>query len=657
MKEINSILIANRGEIASRIIRTCRKMGIRTIAVYSEADKDSIFVQEADAAIFIGESQPNASYLNQEKIIAAAKTSNADAIHPGYGFLSENASFAKNCIEAGFIFIGPQPEAIEKMGSKAEAKNLMDEHGVPTIPGYQGENQNEEFLIKKALEIGFPLLLKAVAGGGGKGMRIVESKNELAKAITAAKNEAQNAFGNDDLIIEKYIAAGRHIEFQIFGDQHGNVIHILERECSIQRRYQKIVEESPSPIMTEELRNEMGEAAIKAAKAINYSNAGTVEFIYDEQTAKYYFLEINTRLQVEHLVTEAITNLDLVKMQIESAAGMPLAITQDSVWPTGYAVEVRLYAEDAENNFTPAAGKITKFEYPIDEDLQVESSVKSGSVVSVYYDPMIAKLIVWGENRITAHNKMKYILSQLTCTGITTNQDFLKVLFEQNDFKNGQYNTNYLNENKGVFEALKKDNSSIHKALISATIYDWQLRENSRKLLKTLPSGWRNNFYEPQYESYSYKDQTFKVSYRKRKEDFEFTIGEQAYSVKLFESNKNKISLAIDNMRQQFTLSKREQQYHIHNEQIGNLIIKQKERLPIAEKIKEIGSYEAKMPSQIISIEVEKEQIVKIGDPLIVLSSMKMENTIYAESEGKVDEVYVEEGSNIEAGTVLIKII
>ena len=376
MKNINTTLIANRGEIASRIIRTCKKMGIKSIAVFSEADRDAPYVAEADTSIYIGESTPAASYLNQEKIIEIAKDNNVDAIHPGYGFLAENVDFAIRCKKENLIFIGPNERAIDAMGSKSKAKILMQKNGVPVVPGYQGKNQSEEKLTEEAIKIGFPILLKATAGGGGKGMRIVNEKSEINNAIKAAKREAKNAFGDDELIIEKYISSGRHIEFQIFGDQHGNAIHILERECTIQRRYQKIIEESPSPIMDKTLRNKMGEAAVNAAKALNYDNAGTVEFIYDEKTGGFYFLEVNTRLQVEHPVTEEITGLDLVEMQIKSAQGLPLQISQDHINGKGYAIEVRLYAEDAANNFLPVTGTIEKFIAPKVDGLRVETAHK-----------------------------------------------------------------------------------------------------------------------------------------------------------------------------------------------------------------------------------------------------------------------------------------
>ena len=429
-RSITAILIANRGEIASRVIRTCRKMGIKAIAVYSEADRHAPFVAQADEAVFLGGSAPSESYLDVEKIIGAAKRTGADAIHPGYGFLSENAAFAERCAREGIAFIGPHPEAIRAMGSKSEAKSLMKQAGVPVVPGYQGEDQSNERLVKEATSMGFPVLLKAAAGGGGKGMRIVHEAAGVQAAIDAAKREAKSAFGDDELIVEKYIASGRHIEFQIFGDQHGNAIHLLERECTIQRRYQKVIEESPSPVMGDDLRARMGEVAVNAAKALRYDNAGTVEFIYDDKTGEFYFLEVNTRLQVEHPVTEEVTGLDLVQLQIKSAQGIPLRVKQDEVKGRGYAIECRLYAEDASNDFMPVTGTVERFSWPEVDGLRVETAIESGSAITVHYDPMIAKLVVWGDDRTTAQRRMAYVLRHLVCLGTTTNQALLLELLD-----------------------------------------------------------------------------------------------------------------------------------------------------------------------------------------------------------------------------------
>ncbi|MFK7772666.1 MAG: biotin carboxylase N-terminal domain-containing protein [Saprospiraceae bacterium] len=656
MKKIKKILIANRGEIASRIIRTCQKMGITSIAVFSEADRNAPFVAQADLAVFIGESSPSESYLSQEKIIAAAKKTKADAIHPGYGFLSENTLFAKKCKEENIIFIGPNPAAIDAMGSKSHAKKIMEENDVPVIPGYKGEDQSEATLQSEALKIGFPLLLKATAGGGGKGMRIVHQADEIIKAIHAAKREAKNAFGDDELIIEKYISSGRHIEFQIFGDQHGNLIHLLERECTIQRRYQKVIEESPSPIMTEDLRKKMGQAAVLAAKALNYDNAGTVEFIYDDKSGDFFFLEVNTRLQVEHPVTEEITGLDLVKMQIESASGMPLSISQNEVIGNGYAIEARLYAEDAANNFTPVTGKIHQFKIPNVEGLRIETAVQSDSEVSVFYDPMIAKIIVWEKNREAAHDKLAYVLQHLICQGITTNQAFLTNVLAHEDFRKGNYDTHFIEQKMNLDEIDNLKEEDLQEAAIAATIFDWKKRESERTILQNIPSGWRNSFYRPNIEKYIFGEKEIEINYRFSKNQFEFSEGEKTILVRLANFDNKKIRIEIDGIQKDFSVLKVENEFHVQTPSIGNIKLKQVDRFPKKEKEKIKGGYEAPMPSQIISVLVAPNQKIKQGTPLLVISSMKMENTICAEEDGVVEEIYATEGNNVEAGFLLMKI-
>ncbi|MFT4567185.1 MAG: acetyl/propionyl-CoA carboxylase alpha subunit [Saprospiraceae bacterium] len=653
---INTILIANRGEIASRVIRTCNKMGIRSIAVFSEADADAPYVKEADIAINIGGASPAESYLDQEKIITVAIEHGADAIHPGYGFLSENAGFAKKCQENNLIFIGPNVGAIETMGSKSAAKSLMQENNVPTIPGYQGKDQSLTTLKAAAIKVGFPLLLKATAGGGGKGMRIVHNESEIEAGIEAAKRESQNAFGDDELIIEKYITSGRHIEFQIFGDTHGNVIHVLERECTIQRRYQKVIEESPSPVMTEALRNEMGNAAIAAAKALDYDNAGTVEFIYDDKSGDYFFLEVNTRLQVEHPVTEEITGLDLVQMQIESAQGLPLRVSQEEVKGKGYALEVRLYAEDATNDFLPVSGKILKFQVPKVEGLRTETAIRSGSVISIYYDPMIAKLIVWDDSRQGAIRKMTYALKNLVCLGMITNQEFLLLLLENKLFQAGEYDTHFIDNEINLSEVSKKDPKDLHAGAIAATIFQWQGRDQAKGLLGAIPSGWRSNFYDYQKDEYHLKDEVITVQYRYSQYLFDIRVGEASYKVQFVAFENDQIHLQIDGIRKTFYVLQENENIYLQNEKIGTLSLKLESRFPIKEIEKVKGAYLSPMPSQVIKVLVKKGDEIKIGDPLIILSSMKMENQISAEEEGIVEEVYVEENSNIESGCVLLKV-
>ncbi len=657
IRPIHSILIANRGEIASRIIRSCRKMGIQSIAVFSDADSHAPFVQQADIAVHIGESGPAASYLNQEKLLEVARAQGADAIHPGYGFLSENAAFARACGEAGITFIGPRPEAIEAMGSKSQAKSLMRSHGVPVIPGYQGEDQRIATLTKAAGEIGFPLLLKATAGGGGKGMRIVEAVEGLEKAIESAKREALSAFGDDELIIEKYIAQGRHIEFQIFGDRHGNALHLLERECTIQRRYQKVLEESPSPALDEGLRSKMGEAAIQAAKALNYDNAGTVEFIFDDKTKDFFFLEVNTRLQVEHPVTEAITGLDLVQMQIEVAEGRPLAIRQTDVKGNGYAIEARLYAEDAAHNFMPATGKVLHWEIPQVEGLRVDTAVCSGSEVSIHYDPMIAKLIVHDRNRATAHRKMAYTLRHLKCLGLTTNQDFLLHLFEKTAIQQGNYDTHFIQEH--VDPALLGQKTVQQKALaaIALTLAGWYQREQARTVLRAMPSGWRNSRYMPQQQSWRWGEEEFLVQYTaKGGQLFDFILLEQNYQVGLIHADAHHLSLRLDGVQHELSIAFQGSRFFLHSAATGNMQWQEKDRFPRKEAAKIKGGFEAPMPSQVVKVLVESGQQVKAGDGLMVISSMKMENTIEADQDGIVEEIFAREGQNVAAGFLLLKL-
>ncbi|MFT7587951.1 MAG: acetyl/propionyl-CoA carboxylase alpha subunit [Limisphaerales bacterium] len=645
MKSIKAVLIANRGEIASRIIRTCKKMGIKTIAVYSEADCNSLYVNEADVAVHIGDPAPADSYLDQDKLFAAAKTHGADAIHPGYGFLAEHAGFARRCAKEGLIFIGPNPEAIDAMGSKSNAKTLMLSHDVPVVPGYQGPDQSTEKLKAEALKIGFPLLLKATAGGGGKGMRIVEKPEALESAIAAAKRESASAFGNDELIIEKYITSGRHIEFQIFGDKHGNTIHILERECTIQRRYQKVLEESPSPVMDQELRDKMGAAAVNAAKALNYDNAGTVEFIYDDITGAFYFLEVNTRLQVEHPVTEAITGLDLVALQIESAEGKELHLTQAEIKGKGYALEARLYAEDAQNNFMPVTGKVTRFEVPDVDGLRIESAIKTGSEISIWYDPMIAKIIVHGKDRVDVHRKMCYTLNNLICQGITTNQQFLLDVLSHSDFITGNYDTHFIS--RMVLDASTNNNDH---AAIAACIYEWNIRNKNKNILASIPSGWRNNYSQAQETQYQIGTEIITVLYRNKKTFFDIKIKDNSYKVEL----KNN-ALEIDGVQLKFTITEQGNRIDVHQAVTGNCVLNKLDRFPVLSTEDNSGGYEAPMPCSIIDVLVKPGQEVKSGEGLVILSSMKMENTIEAAEDGTVEEIYAEKGSNVEAGFVLLK--
>ena len=463
------ILVANRGEIAVRIMKACQELGIETIAIYSEVDKKSPHVLLADESVNLGDPTPVESYLNIPKIIKIAQEKKADAIHPGYGFLAENPDFAETCNKAGIKFIGPSPKVISLMGDKIAAKKTMEKAGVPVIPGYHGSKQDTKSLAEEGKKIGFPLLVKAAAGGGGKGMRIVKSEKDLAESIESAKRESKSSFGDGTVFLERYLEKPRHIEFQILADEYGHTIHLFERECSIQRRHQKIIEETPSPVMTPELRERMGVAAVKAAEAVGYSNAGTVEFMIDEDL-NYYFMEMNTRLQVEHPITELTTGIDLAKWQLRIASGEKLTINQDQLFQRGHAIECRIYAEDPKNGFLPSVGFLQKVEEPSGPNIRVDSGIVSNIDVSPYYDPMLSKLIVYAENREESINKIIWALSRYVVLGVTTNIYFLKKVFEHKEFNIGNTTTHFIDKYFKDWTIAKKGLSV--DALISLAVYD-----------------------------------------------------------------------------------------------------------------------------------------------------------------------------------------
>jgi acetyl-CoA carboxylase biotin carboxylase subunit len=463
------VLVANRGEIAVRIIKACQELGIRTVAIYSDVDKDAPHVQLADETINLGDPTPIESYLNIPKIIKTAQETGADAIHPGYGFLAENPDFAQSCNDVGIKFIGPTAKVISLMGDKIAAKMTMEKAKVPVIPGYHGDKQDNASLIKEGKKIGFPLLVKAAAGGGGKGMRIVNSENTLEESIESAKRESKSAFGNDTVFLEKYVDKPRHIEFQILADEHGNVIHLFERECSIQRRHQKIIEETPSPVMTTQLREKMGKAAVDAAKSVGYTNAGTVEFMVDGNL-NYYFMEMNTRLQVEHPITEMTTGIDLAKWQLRIASGEKLTLKQSDIMQRGHAIECRIYAEDPANGFLPSIGILGKVQAPTGPNVRDDSGIYTGMEVTPYYDPMLAKLITYAENRDECIKKMIWALSHYIVMGVTTNISFLKTVIEYKEFKRGKITTHFIDD---YFKdwTVTKDGLPID-AIIALAVYD-----------------------------------------------------------------------------------------------------------------------------------------------------------------------------------------
>jgi acetyl-CoA carboxylase, biotin carboxylase subunit len=490
---IQKVLVANRGEIAVRIIRSCREMDIATVAVYSAADRKSMHVRYANEAYFIGPAPSAESYLNIDKILEVARLSGADAIHPGYGFLSENAEFARRVAQAGLIFIGPTPEAITAMGDKMTARRIMIEAGVNVVPGTKEKLTDTDQLLRVANEIGFPLMIKASSGGGGKGMRLVRNPSDLVSSYQMARSEARSAFGDETVYIEKYIESPHHIEFQVLADTHGNVLHLFERECSVQRRHQKVVEETPSPIMTDSLRDEMGKQAVAAARSVNYVGAGTVEFLVDDQL-NFYFLEMNTRLQVEHPITERITGVDLVRQQIRIANGFPIDFSQNDLSISGHAIECRIYAEDPENNFMPSPGVVKHITEPLGFGVRTDGYVYEGYEIPIYYDPMISKLIVWGKTRDEAIRRMKRTLHEYKITGVKTSIPFLKRIIETPDFMNANYNTHFIANNEAFLMQNTDCNRDCENMAMIVALIDYQnekaRKSNENRQSAPKPSRW-----------------------------------------------------------------------------------------------------------------------------------------------------------------------
>ena len=502
MRKINKILVANRGEIAVRIMRTCREMGIATVAVFSDADRTSMHVLYADEAYYVGPAPSKDSYLKASKIIEVAIKSKADAIHPGYGFLSENAEFARLCKQNNIIFIGPSPEVIDKMGDKIQARKAMIAAGVPVVPGTTEAIASEAGAITTIKEIGLPVMIKASAGGGGKGMRLVEKEADIIPSVRAARSEALSSFGDDAVYIEKYVTSPHHIEFQVLGDSHGNVIHLFERECSIQRRHQKMVEETPSTLMTPELRAQMGKHAVDAAKAVNYCGAGTIEFLVDNNL-NYYFLEMNTRLQVEHPITERVTGIDLVKKQILVAEGQELNIRQEDLQQRGHAIECRIYAEDSDNNFMPSAGRIHTITEPLGLGVRTDGYVYEGYEIPIHYDPMISKLIVWAETRAEAIQRMRRALYEYKITGIRTSLKFLERIMDSADFVNGNYDTNFIEKNRHILMAEDTVDAVLQDMVIIAAYFDFMNRKNKvipTKELNPAKNRWKKYTYQKNFD-------------------------------------------------------------------------------------------------------------------------------------------------------------
>ena len=632
----NSILVANRGEIACRIMQTAQFMGIKCVAVFVDADKDAPFVKMADEAIKL-----SSSYMDGSAIIDAAKQSGAEAIHPGYGFLSENAAFARKVKSNKLIWIGPSPHVIKVMGDKLKAKEIAEKSGVPTLPMTSN--------TKDVKKIGYPILIKAAAGGGGKGMRIVEKESELKDSIVSAKREALSGFGDDRIFIERYVEKSRHIEIQILGDEHGNVVHLGERECSIQRRHQKIIEESPSPRIDPLLREEMGQAAIKLAKKIKYCSAGTVEFLFDDKTDEFWFLEVNTRLQVEHPVTEEVTGIDLVAEQIKIARGDELEFAQDDIDWHGHAIEARLYAEDPGNNFLPEIGTLHAYDTSLASEVRWDSGVEEGSVIGTDFDPMLSKVISWAPNRIDAANKLARGLEKAHMGGVVTNRQFLISCLRNESFLNGNTTTDFVER-----EALEtKKNLSVNELHQTSTaIALWLAQQNrvSDPVTGFMPGNWTNGRMPLQRVKLLFVQDEIEVKYKLNKDNFYEVMGSIC---KIYHCDSFGIDIQIDSHR-----------FYAHITEAGSEIVI---NMPFGDVNASVlprfiepgndipeGGLIAPMPGKVIDVKVKKGSKVKAGDTLVIIEAMKMEHSIKATETGKIAKVMIQLNDQVDNGATLL---
>ena len=657
------ILIANRGEIACRVAATARRMAIKTVAVYSDADASAKHVGACDEAIHIGGSAPKDSYLRWERIIAAAKATGAQAIHPGYGFLSENEDFARACADAGLVFIGPPPSAIKAMGLKAESKQLMEKAGVPLVPGYHGSDQNPALLKKEADRIGYPVLIKASAGGGGKGMRAVEKSEDFAAALESCKREAISSFGDDAVLVEKYAQRPRHIEIQVFGDTHGNYVYMFERDCSVQRRHQKVLEEAPAPGMLDSMRKELGEAAVAAARAVKYVGAGTVEFIVEQRadgTMKFYFMEMNTRLQVEHPVTEAITGLDLVEWQLLVAAGGKLPLAQDALRINGHAIEARICAETPDNNFLPATGNLHVYDKPActsfeRSDVRVDDGVRQGDAISPFYDSMVAKLIVHGKTREEALARLDEALAQTRIVGLATNVQFLRYVVRSPSFANANLDTALIpRESALLFNQEPVGLAMAAASAVAQTLLDEKALEGNDPFSRR--DGWRSHG----------------VNVRR----FEFEFHGEPAKAELTYLHDGALSLSVGDLSGLLVFGKTAQGTDVQfaGQRVNAMVCRQGEvahvfaaagatQITVVDMLAhagqgptEGGRLTAPMPGKVVSFGVKAGDKVSKGQPLAVMEAMKMEHTIAAPADGVVEELLYAPGDQVAEGAELLKI-
>jgi geranyl-CoA carboxylase alpha subunit len=642
------ILIANRGEIALRIMRTARRLGYGVVAVYSDADRDAMHVREADQAVHLGEALPSQSYLNITAIIEAAKSSGADAVHPGYGFLAENADFAHACRDAGLVFIGPSPESIKAMGNKAGAKEIMQAAGVPCVPGYQGADQSDAVMLAEARKIGFPVMIKAVAGGGGRGMRLAPDAGRFPDLLRSARSEAQGAFGDPTVIIERAILHPRHIEIQIFGDRHGNAVHLGERDCSVQRRHQKLIEEAPSPAVAPQLRARMGAIAVKAVQSIGYEGAGTLEFLLDGD-GNFYFMEMNTRLQVEHPVTEAITGLDLVELQLRVAAGEPLGFRQDDIKFSGHAIEVRLCSEDAAHDFMPQSGRMALWQMP--SELRVEHALQSGSEIPPFYDSMIAKLIAHGATRDEARRKLIHGLEHAVAFGVTTNQAFLAACLRHPVFAAGEATTAFIGENRDDLLAPRADRAPdvvLAALLLHVTDRHAPPWRKGRTLAATFPTPVRIELGGIVHELEIVREREGGYVASMSGDDLRFEIDELGC---------DRIRFSVDGLAESARFFRDRDRLDFLHHGSSNSVRDLTLAAPASAAAGgSDGKVRAAMNGRVVAVLVKQGERVVAGQPVMTLEAMKMEHVHTAPVSGTISAIDVAEGEQVTTGKIVVEI-
>jgi geranyl-CoA carboxylase alpha subunit len=642
------ILIANRGEIALRIMRTARRLGYRVVAVYSRADADALHVREADEAVCIGEALPAQSYLRIDSIIAAAKASGADAIHPGYGFLAENEDFAQACRDAGLVFIGPSPEAIKAMGNKAGAKEIMQTAGVPCVPGYQGADQSDAVMLAEANKIGFPVMIKAVAGGGGRGMRLVPDAASFPDLLRSARSEAQGAFGDPTVILERAIVNPRHIEIQVFGDRHGGAIHLGERDCSVQRRHQKLIEEAPSPAVSPELRARMGTIAVKAIQSIGYEGAGTLEFLLDER-GEFYFMEMNTRLQVEHPVTEAITGLDLVELQLRLAGGEPLGLRQQDIKFSGHAIEVRLCSEDANHDFMPQSGRMALWQMP--GELRVEHALESGSEIPPFYDSMIAKIIAHGATRDEARRKLIHGLEQTVAFGVTTNQAFLAACLRHPAFAAGEATTAFIGRHRDELLAPRTEQGSdvaLAALLLHVTDRHAPPWRKGRTLAATFPVPARIEIDRRIHE--------LEIA-RERDGGYVASLDGNEVRFEIDEVGRDTIRFCIDGLTEFARFFRDGDRLYVLHHGSSNSVRDLTLAAPASATAGgSDGRVRAAMNGRVVAVLVKQGERVEAGQPVMTLEAMKMEHVHTAPVSGTISAIDVAEGEQVTTGKIVVEI-